>query len=266
MHASSLNPIRCVGLAMVLVATSLPAFACEDIELRAALRMAYPDAAMDRHRLILPASDRQAPLSSIQCEPWPAHPELLLLAVPLQALVREDAHSQAGDLEVIVSEAATGAVRARYAHRNRLDSDAWFFDSVSLDTSGYRLKEEQAAFGTRVTFSGSSRVNPFSETTLTLYLLEDSTLFPVLRDLPVERFGGEWDGNCAGEFGQLECTLMVVPPEAEGWADLEIHTRRSDIVARVKGDQCDKSEVSSGTTIRVTHDGTGYPVSPMPDG
>lgn len=252
---------RGIGLAAWLLATAaLPAIACDDSQLDAALLAAYPDARLDSRRLGPVDDGMYAARADVQCKRWPAQPELLLLAVPLQEPGSGDGETRAGDLEVIVAEAGTGAVRARARERGRLDSDAWYFDGVSLDTARYQLTGSLRAFGTRVRFSGSSRVNPASETGLTLYVLRGNTLEPVLRDLSVNRYGGEWDGNCSGELDELERTVAVVPSEHSSWADLVIRSRHTDIVARDEQGECTRSERTSRTTDRISHDGSGYPV------
>lgn len=251
---------RCVGLAWLLTATTFPAIACDDSQLEAALRAAYPDAPLDSRRLGPVGDGMYAARPEVQCKRWPSSSELLLLAVPLQESGSGDGETRAGDLDVIVAEAGTGAVRARARERGRLDSDAWYFDGVSLDTARYQLTGSLRAFGTRVRFSGSSRVNPASETVLTLYVLRGNRLEPVLRDLPVRRHGGEWDGNCSGAFTELERTVAVAPSEDSGWADLVIRSRDTDIVARDEQGECIRSESTTRTTDRVGHDGGGYPV------
>jgi hypothetical protein len=253
---------RCIALAaLLLAAAAMPASACDDSQLDAALLAAYPDARLDARGLEPAGESMYASRRDVQCKRWPAQPELLLLAVPLQEAVAEHGDTRPGDLEVIVADAATGAVRARARERGRLDSDAWYFAGVSLDTARYQLTGSLRAFGTRVRFTGSSRVNPSSKTALTLYVLHGNALEPVLRDLPVDRYGGEWDGNCSGEFARLERTVAVAPSQDSTWADLVIRSRATDIVARDEQGECTRSESTTRSTERVRHDGTGYPVS-----
>lgn len=249
-------------VALLLPMAPLGAFACDRAQVEAVLRSAYPEARMADHHFDLSGGDMSIVVSQVECRPWLARPGLLLLAVPLRAPVTEEVWR--GDLEVIVANADTLAVRARHRRRGRLDSDAWYFDGLSLDTARYQLTDSLHAFGIRIGFRGSSRVNPARETALTLYVLRGDALEPVLQDLVVRHSWGEWDGQCAGEFGQVERTVAVAPSGNSAWADLVVSSRAADSVSREEDGECVLTEDKPVVTVeRIGFKDDGYPVMGM---
>ncbi|KMZ11675.1 hypothetical protein BHUM_04213c [Candidatus Burkholderia humilis] len=70
----------------------------------------------------------------------------------------------------------------------------------------------------RVSYEGSSRVNPFMQTALNLYAMEGKTLRPVLDRLIIDTSNGEWNGQCTGEFDKTVRTIGMGPAGASGYA------------------------------------------------
>lgn len=158
-------------------------------------------------------------LDEVACKVWPASPGKTLLAVRL----RHDAASAAvevADLEVLVADSARPRILQRYRENDALTSDAMRISSVTLDTARYRLDETTTAFGVRVSYSGSSRVNPYQSTVLSLYVADGAKLRPVLSNLEVSLDRGEWDGNCAGEFETAQRTVAMDAKRDHGYAGL----------------------------------------------
>lgn len=245
------------------------ALACDDATLASALDAAYPRSSVQDDGLQLRLHDRSRviDLAQVQCKPWPARPELTLLAVTLlepSAAVEEVEQGQpvgVADLEVLVVDSATLTVRHRHRENGVLTSDAIGVTGLNLDTALYRLGPKVLAFGVRIARTGASRANPFSIESLRLYAVREGALQPVLRNLAVGRASGEWDTRCVGRWRDITRTVAIGEPGPSGWADLLVSGQVVDSVTAEKGGECDESEHhESQQQVRLRHDGTGYPV------
>lgn len=199
-------------------------------------------------------------LSRVVCKVWPARSELTLIAVPLVRVAGQG--DGEADLELLVVDANLQRVVARRLEQHLLDWDAIYVSSLTFDTAHYWVAEGQLAFGVRVGRTGSSRVNPYSESFLNLYLLEGQQLRPVLSKLAVERSNGEWDSNCTGEWTDRKRTLAVgEKPGRAGYYDLLVREKASYSRAEARGDDCvSVEEKTQRQRYRLVYDGMRYPV------
>lgn len=236
---------------------------CGDVA--ALVRQAYPTATPDGEQrlrvggrtLTLPSESSINPHALI-CRRWRGRPGLLLVAVPLIAQVRPD--STEGGLELLVVDEASGKPRHRRFVPRAMDDDAVRLSGLSFDTAAWTLGPDRLAFGVRREWTGSSRPNPFSETTLSLYEVRGGMVTPVLQDLMVQRSQGEWDTTCAGETLSTERILRMVP--GRSGQDISVLERRTRSTSRPDPDgDCrttDRPEPSR--TVRLPFDGSRYAV------
>lgn len=199
-------------------------------------------------------------LHRVVCKVWPARSELTLVAVPLVRVAEQG--SGETDLELLVVESRTQKVVARRLEKHLLDWDAIYVSSLAFDTARYWIAEGQLAFGVRVGRTGSSRVNPYGENFLNLYLLEGQQLRPVLNKLEMESSRGEWDSNCTGEWTDKKRTLaMGEKPGRSGYYDLLLREKASYSRAEARGDDCVAvEEKTQQQRYRLVYDGMRYPV------
>lgn len=171
------------------------------------------------------------------CKVWPANEALTIAALPLP---QKDNNDDQGtdDLEVLVADSASGTVIAHQFQKGAISYDAFRFSGLTLDTARYQLTPQNRAFGVRVSHESSSRVNPFSQTALSLYVVDGQSLRTVVDKFVVEDTGGEWDGNCAGTFNNTTRTLDIGPAGKEGYAALKGTEKSSGTVSVVKNGQC----------------------------
>lgn len=194
----------------------------------------------------------------ILCKKWPSNPHLTLVAVPLTTEASSDL--QVGDLEVIVFDNASNVIQSRLRMENALTSDAIVLERMSFDTALYRLAPGRTAFGIRKYYSGSSQGNPFSMTSLSLFVDDGSALRQVLGALAVEQSNGEYDGDCAGHSDDHKRTLAIGKDSRHGFADLVVTTVST--LTETKFDatgQC--VDVYAGVNkanYKLTYDGQGY--------
>jgi hypothetical protein len=197
-------------LVLGLAATSLsPTWAAADDcgDAAALVQRAYPKAqksadgasfTIEPHTSIaLTVMDDDTP--GLVCKIWPAHDDVLLVAVPLIASA-QSSHNHVGDIELLVVDRKSRQVRQRLLQPGLMTDDAIAIRKVEFDTGRYALAPDVTGFGLRIYVANHSQPNPFSETDLRLYAVDGDALRVVLDGLIVEGNGGEGDTNCAGSF------------------------------------------------------------------
>jgi hypothetical protein len=148
------------------------------------------------------------------CKMWPAT-GLMIFATSI--IFGENA-----DLEMVVLDPLTRNVMGENRESGVLDAGAIHSHEVIIDTAPYQLNESHTAFGIRILWTGSSQPNPYSSTSLNLYILLDKMLINILKGLAVQERIGEWDMRCAGSFQDRTMTLRMK----------HAHTPNADIVVR----------------------------------
>ncbi|NYH07600.1 hypothetical protein [Pseudomonas moraviensis] len=196
------------------------------------------------------------------CKEWPAYPGLNISAnakferssVPGGA---DTSGTYDFNLSVLKSDQTKPV--ATYHQASAFFSGGVALRELSLDTARYKLTPEVRAFGVRVQFTNSSRLNPLEETHLSLYVREGEKLRPVLSQLVVYEYGGEWDGDCAGERYETTRTVEIAKTSSHGYADLIIKTKTTGTTNVVEGNTCeDKISVSSPELTTLRYDGKSY--------
>lgn len=195
------------------------------------------------------------------CKDWPAFADQSISL--LSEMVPDPSDSGNGDgtynLQLAVLERNSGQVLARYAQPAAFVSDAVRLESVKLDTGRFQLTPQVRAFGVRAGFEGSSRVNPFSQVWLSLYVREGSTLRPVLEKFLAHSYNGEWDGQCAGEGTKTTRTLEIAKTRSHGYADLIVRSVSVSTRSEQVGDQCQsKSLTAKPVLVTLHYDGQRY--------
>ncbi|WP_162556008.1 PA3715 family protein [Reichenbachiella versicolor] len=124
---------------------------------------------------------------------------------------------------VVVIDTETAEIKYSYfedASTHEWVSDAVELRKITIDTAPYMVANDNRAFGIRVFYYGSSQVNPYSQKTITLFVKDQSSLRPVLKQFPVEEYGGEWDGYCEGEFVSEKKILIMSSHKTNDFYDI----------------------------------------------
>ncbi|KRC06167.1 hypothetical protein ASE23_27175 [Rhizobium sp. Root73] len=230
------------------------------------VRQAYPAAKQVSEREIklgvqtigLPADLGDNPHELI-CKTWPARPELTLFAVPLMTSQSEDGNE--GDIELLVVESDDLKLKHRLRLPDLLTDDAVFVSGVAFDTAYYRLSESEIAFGLRIERRGSSSPNPFGETVLWLFVIDNNELKPVLDNIVVAGHQGEWDTNCAGEFQTIERTLAMGRLQPNRRSDILVSEKKTKTISTLGPDgECVDDKDAITTVRRLRFEGTAYQV------
>lgn len=194
------------------------------------------------------------------CKVWPANPAQTLAVLPLPQK-GGTSEETVYDVEVLVADSKTGAVIAHSYEPSAITSDAIGLQSIALDTALWRLTPQELAFGVRKSFQNSSRVDPFANTTLSLYVIDERKLRRVLSNLTTQQNKGDWDGNCAGQFSNTSRAISVGPAGRGGYATLLVSEKTVDTTNTVAGEQCaSKDKAASRASFTVEYDGSRYGV------
>jgi hypothetical protein len=259
-----------LAAASAIVAFTVPSVQAADSECSSrgadVVRQAYPAAKQVSEREIkvggqtirLPADVGDNPHELI-CKTCPARPELTLFAVPLMTSQSEDANE--GDIELLVVDSDGLKLKYRLRLPDLLTDDAVFVSGVAFDTAYFRLSESQIAFGLHIERRGSSSPNPFGETVLWLFLIDNNELKPVLDNIVVAEHQGEWDTNCAGEFQTIERTLAMGRLQPDRYSDILVSEKKTKTISTLGPDrECVDDKDAITTARRLRFDRTAYQV------
>ncbi|WP_245455974.1 hypothetical protein [Mesorhizobium sp. M7A.F.Ca.US.008.03.1.1] len=236
----------------------------------ALVQQAYPKArksadgasfTLEPHTSIaLTHSDYDPP--GLVCKIWPAHDNLMLVAVPLIDSAQSVEGQHVGDIELLVVDRKSLQVRQRLLQPGLMSDDAIAIRGIEFDTGRYGLAPKVTAFGLRIDMANHSQVNPFSQTGLRLYALDGDALRMVLDGLVVAGNGGEGDSNCAGSFHSSQVSLAMSRASHHGYHDITAVERiDTDEPSVDKDGECQSHPGKSVTrTYRLRYDGSRYPV------
>lgn len=198
------------------------------------------------------------------CQPWRGFAGRFIVVLPLPHPSSEPDVTQF-DLDVLVVQQADNGnteratVVSRLFQSLALTEDAVRINEIRIDTARYKLAADARAFGVRIVRQGSSRVNPYSNETLSLYLPQGPKLAKVLDGLETTLERGEWDATCAGSFETVRGSLSIARSTSNGFADLLLRQTRSQTRSSAQGDECvtqERPAKFSSTMLR--YDGTVY--------
>lgn len=196
------------------------------------------------------------------CKVWPAYPGLTISASTRFEPGTTEALGT-HDLDVSVLQDGQPTPIATYHQAAAFVMDGVHLKDLTLDTARYKLAPELRAFGVRATLANGSRLNPVEEHQLSLYVKEGETLRPVLRQLVVYEYGGEWDDNCAGQRFEISRTVDIAKTSSYGYADLIVKTQEKGTTSVVEGDTCeDKTTVRQPVLTTLRYDGKTYVLPP----
>ncbi len=162
------------------------------------------------------------------------------------------------DAYIVVIDNATGKIICKFIEPNAWTSDALMLSSISIDTGLYHLNNTTRAFGVRVSYNGSSRPNPFSETQLSLYIIDKNSLKLVLNNYSISRSGGEWDTNCAGEFEDRNSTFDIDKTQTNNYNNIIVKTTTVKSISTPTNDDCVSKETTKKSTSKLIFNGKEY--------
>ncbi len=236
------------------IAVSPPVQCVEGLELNVARQLGYPD----REAIDYPPR--------MVCKPAPSakdNKSIVVLSFMQKSAQFAPPDQDMGtyDLDVLVVKSDSGKIQSRLLMPQAVSSDAWRFDGLAIDTARYTLAPGVRAFGVRVTHTGSSRVSPTDETTLSLYVERGGKLHPILNGLVISKSHADFDMQCAGEFMTVERTIAIGKTTSHGFADLIVMSTTRNSEHKLIKDECvEFSQTPNIERYTLRHDGKAYVV------
>jgi len=196
------------------------------------------------------------------CKQWPYNNDLtiVVLTYPQVGTTAENLENGLLDYDVytLVYNTKKDKIVQKLYEKGRYSSDAVVLESMTIDTARYDLTKTQRAFGISAHYIGSSHVNPMEIHELSLYLPQDKSLLPVLKDYPTLHNGGEWDGMCAGEFELVTSSLSLSSSEHHGLFDLTVYQKNIFTQVLQKETCIETVHKPQKTRFILVYDGTHY--------
>lgn len=247
-----------------LAALPASAGAACGIALPILVRNAYPGAVAKAGGFELPqdpsARRRQRTLlpDDVACAVWPSHPAMTLAAVRFRQGPR-DVYPENADLDVLVLESGSGRVLHRLSERSGAEWASTRADTLTIDTTPYRLNSNLTAFGVVMSHATESTSAPYSLTTLQLYVIEDGTLRRVLSDFHTAMQRGQSKGACDGWFETHTVSLSRGQSASNGMWDWIVTTQVARSTRSPAGNACaTHEEPISRQTTKLSYRGRQY--------
>lgn len=173
----------------------------------------------------------------------------------------DEYHFQLNSHIVLVNN-LTGNITHTYfesSKTNGWESDAIQLSKISIDTAPYIVAKDTRAFGVRVNYFGSSRVNPYNKKTISLFVKSGDALKKVLHNYQVMNYGGEWDSDCEGEFTEDKKILIISEKTTNGYFDIIAKSTIIHSVNYVPEDgDCESEKEVTRKKISLKFDGETY--------
>lgn len=188
-------------------------------------------------------------------------PEMMAFAVLEK--VGESDYSEEGHYKykchVVLYNASDKVITNKYVIEN-LESDAIRLSKVNFDFAPYMVQTNKRAFGFRIIYSGSSRVNPYEEEQLTLFIQEKDKLVPVLKDFTSYLSTGDWDTNCAGEFNEKRAVFVIEPTLSNGYFDIKVNYKDVKTVNKMVSGDCKGTETATKSNSKLVYVNGSYQI------
>ncbi len=162
------------------------------------------------------------------------------------------------DAYIVIVDRETGKISSQFFESNAWTSDAIRLSGISIDTGLYILNSETRAFGVRVSYTGSSRPNPYNETDFSLFVPKGKTIKRVLKDFVINEFHGEWDTNCSGKYEETSSTIEMDKTSSNGYRNLNIKSKTTNTISEQRGEDCIDRDSISKTSTKLKYNGKEY--------
>jgi hypothetical protein len=154
---------------------------------------------------------------------YPENPEETIVVIP--EIVDEGEHYFELNSHILIADNRSGKVTHKYFESKKTNewvSDAIELNGIQIDSTSYQISEDKIAFGVNVSYFGHSRVNPYSNKKLSLFAKSGDSLVKLLSNYTVENSGGEWDGDCDGEFNETKKSLRMSQEQTNDYFDISV--------------------------------------------
>jgi hypothetical protein len=155
----------------------------------------------------------------------PANKQETIIVIPEYGTLYDDEMHFNLNTYIVIVNNITGKITHKYFERSKTNgwvSDAIYLSEITIDTAPYIVAIDKRAFGIRVYYYNSSKPNPFSNKTISLFVKSGDTLKNVLHNYEVMNYGGEWDSDCEGEFTEEKKILIISEKSTNGYFNISV--------------------------------------------
>ena len=160
---------------------------------------------------------------------------------------------------VVLYNASDKIITHKYVMKN-LWSDAVRISRLNFDFAPYMVKSNTRAFGLRIAYTANSRISPFEEEKITLFVQEKDKLIPVLKDFTSYLYKGDWDGICAGEFNESRAVFVLQPEQNGGFFNVLVNYKDIKTVNTPAAEDCDSKETMSKRSANLIFKKSSYQI------
>lgn len=191
----------------------------------------------------------------------PNNPQETIIVIP--EIAEEGEQYFALNSHIVAVNSETGKITHKYFESSKTNgwvSDAIELREIKIDTAPYKISEKDRAFGVRVSYRGSSRINPYVTETISLFLkTKTHTMQKIATNYEVNLFRGEWDTDCEGEFNGEKKTLHISAKKTNGYYDILVNNKVTETTNFIdeKGD-CEATEEASTIKTILQFNGKEY--------
>lgn len=143
-------------------------------------------------------------------------------------------------LIVAVINDSNGAVTSKINESKVMVIDALPPDEVRIDTSNYKISDNNLAFGIRISRQNHVSVTQVHEEIMNVYMQDNDTLKNVVRGLLMASHRGEGDGRCKFSGMDTKTDLTIGKSRSNGNFDLIAKTRTTPIIYTGNESSCRK--------------------------
>ncbi|MNY28366.1 hypothetical protein D3C86_1623380 [compost metagenome] len=129
---------------------------------------------------------------------------------------------------------------------------------ITIDTGLYQLNEKDRAFGIRVSYSGSSKPNPYYYSDLSLFIVQNNLMKRILKNYQIDRASGEWDTRCAGEFEDIIGNIDLDKNRTNGFKNLIIKSKIKHTKSFLVDDNCEEKVTTKNSIKYLKFNGKEY--------
>lgn len=194
------------------------------------------------------------------CKKWPSLDNTSIIVRPYSyAKTNEKVEEIYLAAVIAVIDTDTGKIKSIINDEKTTTIDAVSPDRISIDTARYRISNRDLAFGVRFLLQNQSRISPFQEEFLNLYVPSGSGIRPVARGLKTSTYSGEGNGDCLFEGTESSSTIAIGKTITNQKIDLKITTTSTRISSKEENTECVVSETKNSTIhITVKYNGEQY--------
>ena len=146
---------------------------------------------------------------------------------------------------VLIVNRTNAEIKSRFFEKESWYSDAIRLNKIEVLYQPYIISQNHETVGIVIDYYGSSRVNPYESTELSLFVRNGAILERVLKDYSISQLNGETDGMSSGEYIEHEKTINPIINSLSKFYDLSI---TDTITTTVMEDGTEKSVKTVITT------------------